>query len=53
VAGDDKYGKGFPKTGRLALHARSLTFSHPFSKKRLAFEAPTPDYFRTLIDYAY
>ncbi len=53
VAGDEKYGKGFPKFTHLALHARSIAFTHSFSKKRLIFEAPVPDYFRKLVDYTY
>ncbi len=53
VAGDSKYGKGFPKFAHLALHARSIAFTHPFSKKRFIFEAPVPNYFSKLVDYAY
>ncbi len=53
VAGDEKYGKGFPKFGHLALHAWSIVFTHPFSKERLTFKAKVPDYFRRLVDYTY
>ena len=53
VAGDDKYGKGFPRFGHLALHSWSIVFTHPLSKKRLMFEAKVPDYFRKLIDFTY
>ena len=63
VVGDDKYGKGdlllpsgslWPKGAyrrhkRLALHARSIAFTHPFSGKRLSFTAEIPEYFTGLI----
>lgn len=53
AVGDDKYGRDSQKFGRLALHAHSIAFSHPFNKKRLTFEAPTPDFFRGLVEYEY
>ena len=34
---------------RLALHARSIAFTHPFSGKRLSFTAEIPEYFTGLI----
>src|SRR6185369_3752430 len=37
VLGDKKYGKGSDNYGTLALHARSLTFTHPVSGERLTF----------------
>jgi len=46
IVNDDKYGRGKIK-GRLALHSQSITFNHPYSGKRLTFEAKTPDYFDT------
>lgn len=49
VVGDDKYGKKDPGHKRLALHARSISFTHPFSGKRLTFAAPVPEYFTKLI----
>lgn len=49
VVGDDKYGKSDSVHKRLALHAQSLSFIHPFSGKRLAFTAPVPEYFTKLI----
>ena len=53
VVGDDKYGKSDPRHNYLALHSQSISFIHPFSKERLTFEAPVPDYFRKLVNYAY
>ena len=33
-----------------ALHAQTLGFEHPHSKKYLQFEAPLPDSFQALIE---
>ncbi|OGX05553.1 MAG: RNA pseudouridine synthase [Omnitrophica WOR_2 bacterium GWA2_47_8] len=53
VAGDTKYGRKGKGPGFMALHSRSILFTHPFSKKRLTIEAKVPDYFKTLVDYEY
>ncbi len=48
IVGDDRYGmKGVRK--RLALHAMSLSFTHPFSGKQVTFETTAPRYFTRLI----
>lgn len=44
VAGDKRYGKGNDGFGTLALHARSLSFNHPVSGKRMSFETGLPDF---------
>jgi len=49
VAGDKLYGEKNAGTKRLALHASSLTISHPFTKEKMTFEAPLPAYFKTLM----
>lgn len=49
VVGDDKYGKKDPAHKRLALHSQSLSFTHPFSGKRLTFMASVPKYFIKLV----
>jgi len=49
VVGDEKYGKADRAHSRLALHARSISFTHPFSKERLTFEANVPLYFTQLV----
>ena len=49
VVGDDKYGKSDPRHKRLALFARSITFTHPFNGRRLTFEAEVPGYFTGLV----
>jgi len=50
VVGDEKYGKGDKKYQRLALHARSISLTHPFSRKRITFEADVPEYFAALVE---
>ena len=49
VVGDKKYGKGNDAHGTLALHARSLSFTHPVSRKRLTFVTGIPEFFTRLI----
>jgi tRNA pseudouridine32 synthase/23S rRNA pseudouridine746 synthase/23S rRNA pseudouridine1911/1915/1917 synthase len=49
VVGDRKYGRGNDPHGTLALHARSLSITHPVSGRRLTFETAIPDYFTRLI----
>lgn len=53
VVGDIKYGHKGMKNGRLALHSKSIAFDHPFSGKRMIFDASVPNYFDELITYAY
>ena len=52
VVGDPKYGKP-DKHKNLLLHAFSIAFTHPHSKKRVRFEAPVPAYFNKVVDYTY
>ncbi len=49
VVGDKKYGKGKDSYGTLALHARSLSFTHPVNGKRLTFETGIPEFFTRLV----
>ena len=49
VVGDKKYGKGNDAYGTLALHARSISFTHPVSRKRLTFATAIPDFFSRLV----
>jgi RluA family pseudouridine synthase len=49
VIGDRKYGKEDRDHTRLALHARSISFKHPFSRQQLTFEAQVPVYFNRLV----
>lgn len=49
VAGDKLYGQGKMGIKRLALHATTLTLSHPYTKEQLTFEAPIPNYFKVIM----
>ncbi len=49
IVGDKKYGRrGEPHAG-LALHARAISFKHPFSGQQLVFSAEVPAYFSKLV----
>jgi RluA family pseudouridine synthase len=49
IVGDTKYGRGVKSECRLALHARSISFRHPFSGRVLSFEAEVPEIFNALV----
>lgn len=49
IVGDRKYGHKHDPHRMLALHARSIAIHHPFSGKRMTFEAEVPDHFDRLI----
>jgi 23S rRNA pseudouridine1911/1915/1917 synthase len=49
VVGDRKYGKKNDGHKRLALHAKSISFTHPATGKQMTFEANMPSYFDKLI----
>ncbi|MFO7557832.1 MAG: RNA pseudouridine synthase [Desulfobacterales bacterium] len=49
VVGDKRYGKKDKATHRMALHALSIAFRHPFSGKELFFETKMPKYFGRLV----
>ena len=49
IVGDQKYGRPEKPKKRLALHALSLAFTHPYSKKPMAFESQIPGYFQQLM----
>lgn len=46
VAGDRKYGAATNPAGRLALHAHTLSFIHPWTGKTMRFTSPLPNPFR-------
>lgn len=48
IVGDRKYGRERDSYPNLALHARSIAFSHPLSGQRLSFSAKVPAYFHRL-----
>ena len=49
VVGDKVYGKKEKGIKRLALHAASITISHPHTKEKMTFEAKVPLYFNSLV----
>jgi tRNA pseudouridine32 synthase/23S rRNA pseudouridine746 synthase/23S rRNA pseudouridine1911/1915/1917 synthase len=49
VAGDKIYGEFEKGIKRLALHSKSLSIIHPFTKKPLTFETEIPAYFFELV----
>ena len=49
IVGDKKYGNVDKVHQRLALHAKSLSFNHPSSGARIAFETKIPKYFSELV----
>ena len=48
IVGDTKYGNADDPHVRMALHARSISFKHPMTGKKLTFEAEVPAFFATL-----
>ncbi|NCC99186.1 MAG: RluA family pseudouridine synthase [Bacteroidia bacterium] len=48
VTGDTKYGGSNSPAKRLCLHAETLKFKHPVTKKLVAFEIPVPTSFLRL-----
>jgi tRNA pseudouridine32 synthase/23S rRNA pseudouridine746 synthase/23S rRNA pseudouridine1911/1915/1917 synthase len=51
VVGDKIYGHPDKNIKSLALHAASLTLSHPYTKEKMIFEAAPPLYFNTLFKH--
>ncbi len=49
VAGDKKYGNGKLISKRLALHARSISFTHPFHGRKMTFDTGMPEAFVRLL----
>jgi tRNA pseudouridine32 synthase/23S rRNA pseudouridine746 synthase/23S rRNA pseudouridine1911/1915/1917 synthase len=49
VVGDAKYGKAEDPHKRMALHARSISFPHPWNGRRMLLEAKVPAYFNGLV----
>ena len=42
ISGDRKYGAKQSRLGRLCLHAHTLRFAHPITRKDMYFESPLP-----------
>ncbi|MGK2906271.1 MAG: RluA family pseudouridine synthase [Desulfuromonadales bacterium] len=50
VAGDKKYGQEAAVANRLALHARSISFTHPFNGRKMSFDTGMPEDFVRMLD---
>lgn len=48
IVGDTKYGRDDDPHKRLALHAFSISFLHPWNNKRMLLETKIPSYFTSL-----
>ena len=51
IVGDKKYGAVTNPIRRLALHAYSLSFTHPDTKKKMHFTTPIPPAFGSLVKH--
>ena len=51
IAGDEKYGAETNPVKRLALHAATLVFHHPFSGKTVRCASPLPECFERFLKY--
>ncbi len=49
IVGDRRYGAAVSPIGRLCLHARSLRFVHPRTRKDMNFQLPVPPKFLKLV----
>lgn len=49
IAGDRKYGAHTSPIHRLALHAMTLRFAHPITRKDMNFETPVPRKFAAMV----
>ena len=49
IVGDRRYGAGPSPIPRLALHAATLRFVHPVTRREMDFSTPVPAAFRSLI----
>lgn len=49
IAGDRKYGAKTSPIHRLALHAQTLRFAHPITRKDMNFQSPIPPQFSSVV----
>ena len=49
ISGDRKYGEKPNSIHRVALHAHTLKFAHPITRKLMSFESPIPASFASLV----
>lgn len=50
ISGDRKYGAKESRLHRLCLHARTLRFAHPITRRDMNFETPIPPRFLTAVN---
>lgn len=50
IVGDRKYGAKSSPINRLALHAQTLRFVHPITRREMRFETPIPAKFLALVN---
>ena len=48
ISGDRKYGAEASPIHRLALHAQTLRFIHPVTRREMNFSTPVPSSFTSL-----
>ena len=53
LAGDDLYGGSVDLIERQALHCQKVVFKHPFTKKKITFEAELPVDMKDLINHSF
>lgn len=49
ISGDRRYGGAPSPIHRMALHAQSLKFVHPITRRQMSFSTPVPDSFHRLV----
>lgn len=49
IVGDRKYGSQTATKGFIALHAASLTFTHPTTREPITVSSPQPEFWRSLL----
>ena len=49
IAGDRRYGAGSSPVHRMALHAQTLRFVHPVTRKEMSFATPVPVPFASMV----
>jgi len=52
IVGDRKYGRGDKEHKRIALHATSISFTHPFNKTRITITSELPAFFHRLLGHS-
>ena len=51
ISGDRKYGAKSSRLNRLCLHAATLRFAHPITRKDMNFVSPAPSRFLSIVNY--